>query len=133
MTYLWSGLIGLVAGVASGVAGIGGGIVMIPAMTELLGMQQAIAQGTSLLAILFTSTSGTWVNVRNRRVDLRMAGLIGVGGVLAAQLGSGLALAIDQALLRRLFGAFVLFSGVRMLFQGWRQRSQQGDALGDQL
>ena len=77
-------VIGLVAGVASGVAGIGGGIIMIPAMVFLLGMEQHLAQGTSTLAILFTAVAGTVVNVRNRRVDLKSALVVGLGGSAAA-------------------------------------------------
>lgn len=116
-------LIGLVAGVASGVAGVGGGVVMIPAMTELMGLGQKVAQGTSLLAILFTSLSGTVVNLRNRRVSLRDAVVIGVAGVLAAQIGLQAALRLDQELLRRLFGALVLVTGARMLWQVGRGRA----------
>lgn len=118
--------IGLVAGVASGVAGVGGGVVMIPAMTELMGLSQKVAQGTSLLAILFTSMSGTVVNLRNRRVSLGDAALIGMAGVVAAQAGLQVALRLDQVLLRRLFGGFVLVSGARMLWQVWRERSGAG-------
>ncbi|MFO7549488.1 MAG: sulfite exporter TauE/SafE family protein [Acidimicrobiia bacterium] len=122
MTAFLAVVIGLVAGVASGLAGVGGGVVMVPAMTELLGMEQAVAQGTSLLAILFTSVSGTVANVRNRRVHLPTALLIGVSGAAAAWLGARAALALDPALLRRLFGLLVLFSGGRMLWQEWWSR-----------
>jgi uncharacterized protein len=128
MTTLVAVLIGLVAGVASGLAGVGGGVVMVPAMTEVLGIDQALAQGTSLLAILFTSVSGTVANVRNRRVHLPTALLIGASGAAAAWLGARAALALDPALLRRLFGLLVLFSGGRMAWQEWRSsRSSQLD------
>ena len=122
MNALIGGMIGLFAGVMAGIAGVGGGVVMVPAMTEILGLEQQIAQGTSLLAILFTSVSGTWVNVRNRRGDLKAAMVIGLAGMVAAQLGSQMALATDQALLRRLFGLLVLVSGVRMIVRWGRDR-----------
>lgn len=118
-------LIGLFAGVASGMAGVGGGVVMIPAMTELMGLGQRVAQGTSLLAILFTSLSGTVVNLRNRRVCLADAAVIGVAGVVAAQAGLQMALRLDQEVLRRLFGALVLVTGGRMLWQVWRGRERK--------
>ena len=127
MNALIGGMIGLFAGVMAGIAGVGGGVVMVPAMTEILGLEQQIAQGTSLLAILFTSVSGTWVNVRNRRGDLKAALLIGLAGLVAAQLGSQMALATDQALLRRLFGLLVLVSGVRMIVR-WAQDRRSADA-----
>ena len=55
--FLGALVIGLTAGVASGVAGIGGGVIMVPGMVFILSMDQHIAQGTSLLAIIFTTIS----------------------------------------------------------------------------
>ena len=110
-------LIGLVAGVASGLAGIGGGVVMVPAMVFFLDFPQHLAQGTSLLAIIFTATAGTAVNRRNDNVDVRLALIIGAIGALAAFGAARVANLVDAGLLRKLFGAFVLFAGVRMLVQ----------------
>lgn len=106
--------IGLVAGVASGVAGIGGGVIMVPAMVFLLGLDQHAAEGTSLLAILFTAVAGTRVNLKNQRVDLRQAAVIGAGGVVFALLGASFALALSGPVLTRVFGVFVALVGVRM-------------------
>jgi uncharacterized protein len=115
-------IIGLIAGIASGVAGVGGGVIMVPAMTAFLGVPQHLAQGTSLVAILFTSVSATVVNLRNGRVDLKMAAVIGVTGAVAAQAGSRLALATDQGVLQRVFGVLVLYSALRMLWNVWKER-----------
>lgn len=115
-------LVGLVAGIASGVAGIGGGVVMVPAMVFLLSLSQTTAQGTSLLAILFTSVAGTVVNVRNGYVDLRQSALMGFGGMAAAQVGKTAALSIDADLLQRLFGILVLYAGLRMAYRLWSGR-----------
>lgn len=121
--------VGLLAGIASGVAGIGGGVVMVPAMVFLLGLSQTTAQGTSLLAILFTSVAGTVVNFRNGYVDLRQAALIGVGGMAAAQVGKTAALSIDPDLLQRLFGILVLYAGLRMAWRVWRGRQSADPPL----
>ncbi len=115
--------VGLFAGVASGLAGVGGGVVLVPAMVYLLDVPQHTAQGTSALAILFTAASGTLVNVRNRRVDLRSAAVVGIAGVATAFLGARLAAGVDADLLRRLFGLLVVVSGARMGVDGWRERS----------
>jgi hypothetical protein len=123
MDGVWAALIGLAAGVASGVAGIGGGIIMIPAMVFVLGMEQHLAQGTSTLAILFTAVAGTMVNARNRRVDLRVALVVGLGGSAAAFFASRAAVALDAAVLQRLFGLLVLYSGARMGVRAWRART----------
>lgn len=116
-------LIGLVAGIASGLAGVGGGIVMVPAMVFLLGFEQHLAQGTSLLAIVFTATAGTVVNRRNANVDVRLALTLGAIGAVAAFAAARVANLVDADLLRRLFGIFVLFAGIRMIIQTIRDRA----------
>lgn len=118
--------IGLVAGVASGVAGIGGGVIMVPAMVFLLGLAQHAAEGTSLFAILFTAVAGTRVNLKNGRVDLKEAAVIGLAGVLFAQLGASLALAMSGRLLSQVFGVFVTLSGIRMVWSVYRARGAKG-------
>jgi uncharacterized protein len=125
VTTLLGFVIGVVAGVASGVAGVGGGVIMIPAMTSLLAVPQHVAQGTSLMAILFTAASGTYINVRNRHVRLRQAAVIGITGVITAQIGAQLALGTDQELLQRIFGVVVVYSGLHMLFNIHRKRRLQ--------
>ncbi len=116
-------LIGITAGIASGVAGIGGGVVMVPGMVFLLSMEQHIAQGTSLFAIMFTAMSGTRVNVNNSRVELRSAVVIGAVGAATSFAAALLANQLDGGLLRRLFGALLLFSGSRMALNSWRTRN----------
>lgn len=113
-------VIGVVAGVASGLAGIGGGVIMVPSMVFMLDFPQHLAQGTSLLAIIFTSTAGTAVNRRNANVDVRLALTIGGIGALAAFVAARLANLVDADLLRQLFGGLVLVSGIRMLIQTLR-------------
>lgn len=114
--------IGLIAGVASGVAGIGGGVIMVPAMVFLLGMDQHLAEGTSLMAILFTAVAGTRVNLKNHRVDLRHAAVIGVGGVIFALIGVRLALGLSSESLTRVFGVFVALVGLRMIVRLIREQ-----------
>jgi len=113
-------LIGVVAGLASGLAGIGGGVIMVPAMVFVLDFPQHLAQGTSLLAIVFTSAAGTVVNRRNSNVDVRLALTIGAIGALAAFAAARLANLVDADALRQMFGGFILLAGVRMLVQTLR-------------
>ncbi len=115
-------LIGIVAGIASGLAGIGGGLIMVPAMVFVLDFPQHLAQGTSLLAMVFTSVAGTAVNRHNRNVDVRLALTIGIIGAAAAFLAARLANMIDADVLRRLFGSLVLLAGLRMLAPTLRPR-----------
>jgi len=74
------------------------------------------------MAILFTAVAGTRVNLRNHRVDLRQAALIGVGGVIFALIGVQFALGMSSETLTRVFGAFVALVGVRMIVKLLRDR-----------
>jgi uncharacterized protein len=108
-------VVGAIAGVLSGLLGIGGGAVMVPAMTLLMGLSQHVAQGTSLLVIIPTAISGSITHFRMGNIRLQTAGWLSVGGVLGAVAGALLALASPDQLLRFLFGAYLAFTGVRML------------------
>lgn len=109
--------IGLVAGFFAGLAGIGGGVVIVPSAVLLLGLTQHEAQGTSLVAIVFTAVAGTIVNLRNERVRLQDGLVVGAGGVVGSLVGSQIALASDARALSLAFGAMVLFVALRTL---WR-------------
>jgi uncharacterized membrane protein YfcA len=108
-------VIGVIAGVISGALGVGGGIVMVPAMVLLMGMGQATAQGTSLVVILPTALSGAYTHYRHGLVLRRSIIMIGLVGALAAAGGGYLALHLDAQVLRRVFGAYLLLVGLRFL------------------
>jgi uncharacterized membrane protein YfcA len=112
--------IGLIAGFFAGLAGIGGGVVIVPATVLLLGLTQHQAQGTSLLAIVFTSAAGTWVNRRNQRVELMDGLTVGLGGVVGSLLGSRVALGIEGRTLSVAFGVLLLFVAGRSLWRTLR-------------
>ncbi|MGD2061373.1 MAG: sulfite exporter TauE/SafE family protein [Acidimicrobiia bacterium] len=112
--------IGLVAGFFAGLAGIGGGVVIVPSSVLLLGLAQHEAQGTSLVAIIFTAVAGTAVNLRNQRVRPMDGLLAGVGGVVGSLLGSRLALGTDDRTLSLVFGFLVLFVALRSLYRAVR-------------
>lgn len=113
--------IGLVSGLFAGLVGIGGGAVIVPAGVLLLGLEQHVAQGTSLVAIILTAIAGSVVNVRNRRVRLQDAAFIGVGGIIGSVIGTQLALGIEGRTLSVAFGLLVLFIAGRSLFQALRE------------
>ena len=114
--------IGVFAGVLAGLLGIGGGLVMVPAMVLVLGFDQHVAQGTSLLVIIPAALSGSYTHYRHGRVSLRDAAALAVGGVIAASIGSVLALSVDEAILRKLFAVFLLVVAARMIVTRDRAR-----------
>lgn len=113
--------IGLVSGVFAGLVGIGGGVVIVPSGVVLLGLDQHVAQGTSLVAIILTAIAGSAVNFRNRRVRLKDAALIGGGGVIGSVIGTRLAFGVEGRTLSVAFGLLVLFVAGRSLYEALRE------------
>lgn len=123
---VWSvlGLIGLglVVGVASGLFGIGGGVVIVPALVGLFGVAELIAKGTSLLAMVPTSITGTVANVRAKLVRLLDGLLVGAAAALAAYPGALVAHLLPTRLSQLLFAGLVLIAAVQLAIKAWRAR-----------
>jgi uncharacterized membrane protein YfcA len=113
---------GLLAGVLSGLIGIGGGQVFIPLMTIGFGTSQVVAQGTSLAAIVPTALVGGATHIRQKTVDLDAALWTGGGGVAGAIVGALIAVHVAGPILARIFGALLVTSAVIM----WRRVRAEG-------
>jgi uncharacterized membrane protein YfcA len=129
--------IGAFAGFFAGMSGVGGGVIIVPAAVFFLGLGQYAAQGTSLVAIIFTAMSATVVNLRNRRVRLGDGLVVGLGGVVGSLLGSRLALGTEEETLTLAFGLLVIVVAVQSLIKvlrapapGEEQGDQDGEADG---
>jgi len=107
--------VGLTAGVASGMLGIGGGTIAIPGMVLLLGIEQHTAQGVALGSMLITASAGTFVHYRQRNVNLSMALWIAPSAIAFSLLGAWAAGMITAGWLTRVFAIFLLLVGFRML------------------
>jgi len=107
--------IGLTAGLLAGLLGIGGGVIMVPAMVLVTAFDQHVAQGTSLLVIIPAAAFGSFTHHRRGRLALRDAGAVAAGGVFGALLGSATALSLDEEILQRLFAVLILVVAARML------------------
>ena len=112
--------IGLISGFFAGVAGIGGGVVIVPATVLLLSFSQHEAQGTSLVAIVLTAFAGTVVNLRNKRVRLDDGLAAGLAGVVGSIVGAQVALAVEGRTLSLVFGAMVFLLALQTLYQAIR-------------
>lgn len=110
-------LIGLVVGAFSGVVGIGGGILFVPALVWLLGMDQYKAQGTSLGALLAPVGILAFLEYyRNGQADLRVALLLAAGFTLGGYFGAVVAVHLPEVWLRRIFAVTLVAIGGRMFF-----------------
>ncbi len=112
---------GFVAGVLSGLVGIGGGQVFVPVMTLGFGATQVVAQGTSLAAIVPTAMVGGVTHIRQGAVDLDAAVWTGAGGLLGGVVGALVAVHVAGPLLARVFGLLLIVSAVIM----WRRRDNE--------
>lgn len=131
---LWFGLLvmGVIAGVASGMFGIGGGVIIVPSLM-LLGFSQVQANGTSLGALLLpVGVFGAISYHRSGLMRWRAALIIAAGLFFAGWLGARIANTMDPSLLLRLYGAFLLYVGWRMAaplqYFGVRQPAPEKDS-----
>ncbi len=114
--------LGFVAGVLTVLLGVGGGFILVPAMIYLLGMAARVVVGTSLVMILAVSAVTTMVHaMTTQAVDIVLAGLLLVGGVVGAQYGAVLATRLRPDLLRFALAVIILLVALRMLLGlAWR-------------
>lgn len=110
-------LVGVVVGMVSGVVGIGGGILFVPALVWLVGMDQHRAQGTSLGALLApVGILAFWEYYRKGNADIRIAALLAVGFLIGGYFGAVGAQHISDVWLRRIFAVTLVLVGGRMWF-----------------
>ena len=114
-------LVGLVAGIAGGMFGIGGGAIMVPAMVLLLGMDQKFATGTSLGAqVLPIGILAAMVYYKEGRVDIKYSLLIAAGLVVGNLLGALFANqeSVSSDTIKKMYGVFMVLIGLRYLLEG---------------
>ena len=108
--------IGLAAGIVSGITGIGGGVIIVPALIFILGMTQHQAQGTTLaLLVPPIGLLAAYVYYRSGYVNLKVAGYVCIGFFLGGYLGAKIASQIPDMILRRIFGALLLFIAIKLI------------------
>lgn len=108
-------LIGLAAGFLSGLLGIGGGVIVVPAMIYLLGVPTAVAIGTSLFMIAFASGMGTLAHAVNGNCDVVLAVCLLVGSTVGAQLGAAATRKLRGVQIRHAFSYLVFATAVLVL------------------
>ena len=118
MNYLIAGIIGLVSGVTSGLFGVGGGIVMVPAMVLFLSppirdIKQAV--GTSLVVIIPTAIAGSFRHFQQGNVEWRTAVSIAPLAIVGSYFGAWLTTHIPPDNLKRAFGGFIILVGTKLL------------------
>ncbi len=114
-------LIGLAAGVLSGLVGVGGGIVLVPALVYFLNYNQHQAQGTSLGVLTFPVTILAFLSYYREclntgsPIELKVILIIAAGFIVGGLLGSSFAVKIEQSTLKKLFALILFYTGIKML------------------
>jgi uncharacterized membrane protein YfcA len=108
-------LIGIISGTISG-TGMGGGTILIFLLTVLCGIEQHIAQATNLIFFIPTSIVAIIVNIKNKNIDLKLATIISIFGILGAIIGANLSVHTDVKMLRKYFGMFLAIIALHEIY-----------------
>ncbi len=110
-------LIGVAAGILSGFVGVGGGLIIVPALMWLLTFSQHQAQGTSLAVLLLPVGILAVMNYyKAGQIDLKAAGVISVAFILGGYLGSKWSLMLPAETVRKIFGVIMLMGALKLIF-----------------
>jgi len=111
-------IIGLAAGILSGLVGVGGGIIIVPALVFFLSFSQQQAQGTSLgLLLLPVGILAVWNYYKQGHIDIVVVGIMAVAFVIGGWLGSKWALSLPETTVKKIFAIILLYSAIKMM--GW--------------
>ena len=111
-------VIGLAAGTLSGLVGVGGGIIIVPALVFFLGFSQQAAQGTSLGLLLLPAGILAVINYYKQGfIDFKVVGIMCAAFVLGGWLGSKLALSLSQEVVKKIFAVVLFYTAFKMM--GW--------------
>ena len=120
LTGIGLAVLGVFTGVMAGLLGVGGGVIVVPALMFLFGTSDLEAKGTSLLMMIPTAISGTIGNLRRHNVDLVAAGVIGVSACTTTALGAWIATLVDPFTANVLFAVYLTFIAVQLALKAWR-------------
>ncbi len=110
-------LVGLLAGMLSSMVGIGGGVVIVPALVMIFGMSQKMAQGTSLALMLPPIGILAVMNYyKQGYVDFKIAAVICITFIVGSYVGSKLVLGLDTAIVKKIFAVFMIIVALKYLF-----------------
>jgi hypothetical protein len=110
-------VIGIAAGMLSGLVGIGGGIIIVPALVYFIGFSQKTAQGTSLgLILLPVGILGVLQYYKQGHIDVKVVGILALGFLIGGYLGSKVALNLSQETVKKTFAVLMILIAVKMLF-----------------
>lgn len=119
-------IIGLVAGVMSGFVGVGGGVVIVPALVYFLGLTQHQAQGTSLFILVLPVGILAVLNyAKSENINWNFGIIIAIAFVLGGYLGSKLSLKLSPSIVKLAFGLLMAFVSIKLIYSGYNSLSNE--------
>lgn len=119
-------VIGILAGILSGFVGVGGGVIIVPALVYALGMSQHSAQGTSLFVLLLPvgilAVHNYW---KSGNINWKFGLIIAVTFVIGGYIGSKLALKLSPSIVKLIFGGIMAYVSIRMMISGYNGLSNE--------
>lgn len=123
-------IVGLIAGIMGGLVGIGGGIVIVPALIYFLSFSQKEAQGTSLgILLLPIGILGVWQYYKAGYVDMRIVWLVAAGFLAGSYFGSKIALSLPQEAVKKIFAILMIAVAFKMLFLDKKVKDEDVDKV----
>ncbi|MEO8567987.1 MAG: sulfite exporter TauE/SafE family protein [Ginsengibacter sp.] len=121
-------IIGFAAGILGGLVGVGGGIIIVPALIYFLSFTQKEAQGTSLgILLLPIGILGVWQYYKAGYVDMRIVWLVAAGFLAGSYFGSKIALALSQETVKKVFAIIMIAVAFKMLFLDKRVKDDDNE------
>lgn len=108
-------LTGFISGIVSG-TGMGGGTILILCLSIFLGIDQKIAQATNLVFFVPTSIAAIYINIKEKKINLKVAKIIILFGIIGAVIGAIIAKSMDTKLLKKSFGVFLAFIAIHEIY-----------------
>ncbi|RYF87812.1 MAG: sulfite exporter TauE/SafE family protein [Chitinophagaceae bacterium] len=122
-------LIGVAAGMLSGMVGVGGGIIIVPCLVFFLGFSQKMAQGTSLgILLLPVGILGAIQYYKQGYIDLKVIGIISIAFVLGSFIGSKIALSLPQEVIKKIFAVMMMLIAIKMLLDGSKPKIEKAQS-----
>ncbi len=110
-------LVGIAAGMLSGLVGVGGGLIIVPSLIYFIGFSQKTAQGTSLAMIMLpVGIFGVLQYYKQGHVDFRIVGILAIGFLAGSFFGSKIALSLPQETVKKIFALLMILIAIKMLF-----------------
>lgn len=113
-------LFGLISGIVAAL-GMGGGTILILLLSIFTSLKQHLIQGTNLIFFIPTSIVAIYMNIKNKTIDYKLATGIIIAGIVGAVVGSKLSFKLENSILKKCFGIFLLFIALFEIFAFFRQ------------